>query len=540
MPPSASRGLCIQLPSVEHDVCHDSMTSSAAELDATSTPTSVSHMSSGSMADPPNSGKRVTFDGPAEDSTILSHSASTAVNKRVSERSGAAQAHPAERSTGNLAASTSPTTPGASQVLTIPARPQLGVSTPSSVHITSSLEESLRRAEEERQRKSVEQRQRRRKRRLGRQRQQQRSAQPKPDESGPAAQSSTSGSAIALSKASSSSATHAGSFNTSNEAYPSPSSYHRDGFRISLDDSREQSLELSEVEEESDDDDDDEEDESDDAYEDDEDYDDDGRSLTRQLAETAVSVREMSRELGRARVKSNIQSVLIVTKARDNQLIKLTREVALYLMKTPRPGKTRGMIVYVDAQLRKSKRFDAAGLERDNPDLFRSNTAHAQHHHHHHGHHSHHHHKESFSSRASRRSSSSSVSALNLLGMTSGSSVSGYSSNPTSGASTPGLASSNSLANGKPLTRLTEALVNRQLEREASRRHSQSMGNVRDGSEGTSVPGSPSVGTSNASNDEQGLLRYWTAEMCSKNPQLFDLVVTVSLLHSLVGSWANK
>lgn len=43
---------------------------------------------------------------------------------------------------------------------------------------------------------------------------------------------------------------------------------------------------------------------------------------------------------------SSIQSVLIVTKARDNRLIKLTRELALYLMLKPRRS-GRGMIVYV-------------------------------------------------------------------------------------------------------------------------------------------------------------------------------------------------
>lgn len=96
------------------------------------------------------------------------------------------------------------------------------------------------------------------------------------------------------------------------------------------------------------------------------------RSLTRQLAETAVGVREMSKQLGRARVKSTIQSVLIITKARDNHLIKLTRELALWLMTTPRNGKDTGLIVYVDSQLRNSKRFDAEGIRRDYPQLFDS------------------------------------------------------------------------------------------------------------------------------------------------------------------------
>lgn len=36
---------------------------------------------------------------------------------------------------------------------------------------------------------------------------------------------------------------------------------------------------------------------------------------------------------------------MIVTKARDNQLTRVTRELALWLMKTPRDGKDRGLIV---------------------------------------------------------------------------------------------------------------------------------------------------------------------------------------------------
>ena len=70
-------------------------------------------------------------------------------------------------------------------------------------------------------------------------------------------------------------------------------------------------------------------------------------------------------------MRSNIQNVLIITKARDNRLIKLTRELALYLMQKSRPAAGgRGMVVYVDNQLRTSKRFDAAGMEREFPELF--------------------------------------------------------------------------------------------------------------------------------------------------------------------------
>ncbi|KAF9264206.1 ATP-NAD kinase [Marasmius fiardii PR-910] len=103
------------------------------------------------------------------------------------------------------------------------------------------------------------------------------------------------------------------------------------------------------------------------SYDDDSDF---GSNLTRQLAETAVGVREMSKQLGRARIHSNIQNILIITKARDNRLIKLTRQLALYLMLRRRPGQQRGLVVYVDHQLRTSRRFDAAGIARDHPELF--------------------------------------------------------------------------------------------------------------------------------------------------------------------------
>jgi len=49
--------------------------------------------------------------------------------------------------------------------------------------------------------------------------------------------------------------------------------------------------------------------------------------------------------IGRARVQSNIQNVLIITKARDNRLIKLTRELALYLMLKRPPSTKRRLVV---------------------------------------------------------------------------------------------------------------------------------------------------------------------------------------------------
>lgn len=134
---------------------------------------------------------------------------------------------------------------------------------------------------------------------------------------------------------------------------------------------------------------------------------------------------------------------MIVTKARDNQLISLTRELALWLMKTPRNGKERGLIVYVDNQLSKSKRFDAEGLERDNPELF-----------------------EPIPRRYSRTSSSVSLAPL----------------------------SSQSESIPKRMTPLE------QLNGDSSLRRKE---------------------------ENEGQLRYWTNEMCSSSPHLFDFVVTL-------------
>ena len=146
-------------------------------------------------------------------------------------------------------------------------------------------------------------------------------------------------------------------------------------------------------------------------------------------------------DLGRTRVRSNIQSVLIITKARDNRLIKLTKDLAVYLMLKKRSGQKRGLIVwvvygheipyytdppprYVDNQLRKSKRFNAEGIRRKYPDFF-----------------------VPFPTRRSSSTTSLSSSSSNIVG--------------------------------------------------------------------------------DYPHHEEGQLRYWTMDMCSKSPHLFDFVVTV-------------
>ncbi|KUI54039.1 NAD(+) kinase [Cytospora mali] len=85
------------------------------------------------------------------------------------------------------------------------------------------------------------------------------------------------------------------------------------------------------------------------------------------LVQTATGVREVSKQLQRRPIKRAVRNVMIVTKARDNQLVLLTRELAQWLLRTPRYGSDLGVNVYVDAKLRSSKRFNAQGLTDENP-----------------------------------------------------------------------------------------------------------------------------------------------------------------------------
>ncbi|KAL8853465.1 MAG: hypothetical protein Q9221_001623 [Calogaya cf. arnoldii] len=93
---------------------------------------------------------------------------------------------------------------------------------------------------------------------------------------------------------------------------------------------------------------------------------DDGFSHSR-LMQTATSVREISKQLQRRPIRRAVKTIMIVTKARDNSLVYLTRELTEWLFKTPRYNSDLGVTVYVDAKLRKSKRFDAPSLLAENP-----------------------------------------------------------------------------------------------------------------------------------------------------------------------------
>ncbi|KAK2628057.1 hypothetical protein QTJ16_002703 [Diplocarpon rosae] len=85
------------------------------------------------------------------------------------------------------------------------------------------------------------------------------------------------------------------------------------------------------------------------------------------LLATATGVREISKQLQRRPIKRAVRNVMIVTKARDNQLVYLTRELATWLMSTPRYRSELGVSVYVDTKLQTSKRFGAQKLLEEHP-----------------------------------------------------------------------------------------------------------------------------------------------------------------------------
>ncbi|CAJ2501717.1 Uu.00g045700.m01.CDS01 [Anthostomella pinea] len=85
------------------------------------------------------------------------------------------------------------------------------------------------------------------------------------------------------------------------------------------------------------------------------------------LVQTATGVREVSKQLQRRPIRRAVRNVMIVTKARDNDLVYMTRELTMWLLKTPRYGSDIGINVYVDAKLRNSKRFGAASIIDEDP-----------------------------------------------------------------------------------------------------------------------------------------------------------------------------
>ncbi|KAF3986922.1 hypothetical protein FT663_04157 [Candidozyma haemuli var. vulneris] len=80
------------------------------------------------------------------------------------------------------------------------------------------------------------------------------------------------------------------------------------------------------------------------------------------LARTANGVRMLTKNIAKATIQLHVRAIMIVTKARDNSLIYLTREVVEWLL-----TRHDDITVYVDANLKKSARFCAASILKTYP-----------------------------------------------------------------------------------------------------------------------------------------------------------------------------
>ena len=89
------------------------------------------------------------------------------------------------------------------------------------------------------------------------------------------------------------------------------------------------------------------------------------RLLTKkQLSDMAWGVREIAKKLGSLKLKLNVQTVFLLTKAHDEQLIGYTREVTRWLLSKERDTSFK---VYVENTLKENKKFDAKSIIEEDP-----------------------------------------------------------------------------------------------------------------------------------------------------------------------------
>jgi len=94
---------------------------------------------------------------------------------------------------------------------------------------------------------------------------------------------------------------------------------------------------------------------------------DTGSKTTTELANTVVGVREISKQLGLARVKTTMKTIMVVTKPGDPTLVKKARFLIKYLITTPRYGLPHGVTCYVDTWLRDHRSFRYERMCQDSP-----------------------------------------------------------------------------------------------------------------------------------------------------------------------------
>lgn len=89
------------------------------------------------------------------------------------------------------------------------------------------------------------------------------------------------------------------------------------------------------------------------------------RLLTKgQLSDMAWNVRALSKKLGGIKLKLKVRAVFILTKAYDESLVALTREMTRWLLSKERDSP---YIVYVDQAMKTHRGFNAEGLLKEEP-----------------------------------------------------------------------------------------------------------------------------------------------------------------------------
>ncbi|KAJ2782775.1 hypothetical protein H4R18_002092 [Coemansia javaensis] len=88
------------------------------------------------------------------------------------------------------------------------------------------------------------------------------------------------------------------------------------------------------------------------------------------LVQTAVSVREVSKLIGRTVVQvSNVRRIMIVTKPNDTSLVSLTRDLATWLVESPLEDGAAPMVVYIEEFIAQHRNFGMARALRRHPAL---------------------------------------------------------------------------------------------------------------------------------------------------------------------------
>ncbi|KAI9500158.1 hypothetical protein BX070DRAFT_230912 [Coemansia spiralis] len=86
------------------------------------------------------------------------------------------------------------------------------------------------------------------------------------------------------------------------------------------------------------------------------------------LVQTAVSVREVSKLIGRTVVQmNNVRRIMIVTKPNDTSLVSLTRDLAIWLMDGPKEEGSQPIIVYIEEHIARHRNFNLQRVHQKNP-----------------------------------------------------------------------------------------------------------------------------------------------------------------------------